>query len=78
MASLQKKLAAKILKVGANKVWLNPVKMKDIEKAITRIDVKRLIKQNAIKAMPEKIHPRGREKRRISTGSRKGSRYAKV
>ena len=55
MASLQKKLASRILKVGTHRVWVNPSKVKDVEKAITRIDVKKLIKQNVIKALPEKL-----------------------
>ena len=79
MTSFQKKLAAKILKVGQSRVWLDPKKMKDIEKAITRIDVKKLVKQNSIKVLPAKIHKRRTEKkRRRGIGNRKGSKYAKV
>jgi large subunit ribosomal protein L19e len=79
MSSLQKKLAAKILKVGKSRVWLDPNKQKDIEKAITRIDVKKLIKQGAVKALPEKLHkPREGKKRRKGPGRRKGAKYAVV
>jgi len=77
MSSLQKKLAAKILKVGKSRVWLDPKKIKDIEKAITRIDVKKLIKQNSIKVLPEKLHKRELvKKKRKGPGSRKGSKFA--
>lgn len=79
MIRLQKRLAAKILKVGEGKVWLDPKKTKDIEKAITRIDIKKLIKQNVIKALPEKLHrPKIRIKKRRSVGSRKGAKYSIV
>jgi large subunit ribosomal protein L19e len=74
---LQKKLAAKILKVGESHVWIDPSRAKDIKSAITRIDIKKLIKQHAIKALPEKIK-RSVKKRRKGVGSRKGSKYAVV
>lgn len=79
MASLQKKLAAKILKVGQNRVWLDPTKTKDIQQAITKADIRKLIKKKWIKALPEKIpYPveKGRQKR--SFGSRKGAKHAIV
>jgi large subunit ribosomal protein L19e len=75
--SLQKKLAAKILKVGESHVWIDPSRAKDMKSAITRIDIKKLIKQHAIKALPEKIK-RPAKKRRKGAGSRKGSKYAVV
>lgn len=79
MSSLQKKLASKILKVGESRVWLDPSKQKDIEKAITKWDIRKLIKQGAIKALPEKLHkPRERKKRRRGPGSKKGGKYAIV
>ncbi len=79
MDSLQKRLAAKVLKVGKSRVWLDPKKMKDIEKAITRIDIKKLIKQNSIRVLPEKLHVRKLVKKtRSRRGSKKGSRYAKL
>ncbi len=77
MVSLQKKLASRIFKVGTHRVWLDPSKVKDIEKAITRIDVKKLIKQNAVKALPAKLHRREeRVKSRKGPGRRKGSKFS--
>jgi large subunit ribosomal protein L19e len=77
MSGLQKRLAASILKVGESKVWLDPSKIKDIEKAITRIDIKKLIKQGAIKALPGKLRkPREMKKSRKGIGSRKGAKYS--
>lgn len=79
MVSLQKKLAAKILKVGVSRVWLDPEKTEDIRKAITRADIKNLIKKGVIKALPEKLKkPKEKRKKRKGPGSRKGSKYAKV
>ncbi|MHA1743841.1 MAG: 50S ribosomal protein L19e [Candidatus Heimdallarchaeota archaeon] len=79
MSSLQKKLAAKILKVGESRVWLDPKKTKDISAAITKADIRKLIKKGAIKALPEKIRkPKEKKKRRRGPGKRKGSKFAKV
>lgn len=79
MTSLQKKLAARILKVGESKVWLDPTKTKEIEGAITKIDIRKLIKKGYIKPLPEKVKkPKKKRKRRKRVESRKGSKYAKV
>jgi len=79
MSSLQKKLAAKILKVGESKVWLNPASTKDIEAAITKIDVRRLIKKGMIKTLPNKVRmPREKAKRKKGPGRRKGAKGAIV
>jgi large subunit ribosomal protein L19e len=75
---LQKRLAAQVLKVGESKIWLDPTKSKDIEAAITKIDIRKLVKKGYIKALPDKLHRRGGEerKRRRSEGSRKGAKGA--
>lgn len=79
MSSLQKKLAAKILKVGESKVWINPEKRDDVKAAITKADIRRLIQKGIIKALKPKIHrPREKRKRRRGVGSKKGSMYAKL
>jgi large subunit ribosomal protein L19e len=46
---LQKKLTARILKVGKNKVWIDPDRMEDIKEAITSEDIRELIRDKAIK-----------------------------
>jgi len=77
--SLQKRLAARILKVGESKVWLDPTKAKDVEAAITKIDIRKLIKKGYIKALPGKLHrPKERKKRKKGVGSRKGTKHAIV
>ena len=50
--ALQRRLAAYILKVGRNRVWLNPLKLKDIGDAITKIDITDLVKEGFIKKLP--------------------------
>jgi len=77
MSSLQKRLAAHILKVGKSRVWLDPTKPSDIKAAITKTDIRKLIKKGFIKALPKKLHkPKERKKGRIKAGSRKGARGA--
>lgn len=82
----QKRLAADILGVGINKVWVDPARAVDVSTAISREDVKRLIRQGVIKAKPELGISRGRLRRRAlkrkhgrrcGTGSRKGAKKAR-
>lgn len=75
MSNLQKRLAAKILKAGKSKVWLDPTKAKDIAQAITRADVRRLILKKVVKKLPGKIRmPSERTEKKKGQGSRKGSK----
>ncbi|UZE93647.1 MAG: 50S ribosomal protein L19e [Candidatus Pacearchaeota archaeon] len=50
--ALQKRLAAAVLKVGQNKVWFDPSMISEIREAITKEDIKALIKEKAIKKKP--------------------------
>lgn len=76
MVSLQKRLAAEVLRVGVSRVWLDPTQKKEIEKAITKADIRKMIKKGWIKALPEKIKkPKERRKRRKGPGRRKGGKY---
>jgi large subunit ribosomal protein L19e len=83
----KKRLAAQILKVGVNRVWMDPARAEDISTAITREDIKSLIKQGAIRAKPEHGTSRGRHRelaakrksgRRGGAGSRKGAKHARL
>ncbi|MEM5793859.1 MAG: 50S ribosomal protein L19e [Candidatus Aenigmatarchaeota archaeon] len=76
MSSLQKKLAAKILGIGESRIWLDPARKKEIDEAITKADIRKLIKKGAIKVLPEKIKKPKEKKKRGKV--RKGSRYAVV
>jgi large subunit ribosomal protein L19e len=83
----QRKLAAKILDIGVNRVWIDPERTDEVSMAITRSEIKKLIKEKAIKALPENSQSRGRARvlsikkkkgRRIGIGSKKGKKYSVV
>lgn len=79
---MQRKLAAKILKVGKNKVWIDQSKLEDVKNAITRADIKRMISHGYIKAKPDKIkrpnlYPKKKKKREGSRKGKSGSREPK-
>ena len=85
--SSQRRLAAEILKIGQNRVWIDPERMDDVEGAITREEVKKLIHEKVIVSLPEKGVSRSRAKavrlkksvgRRKGHGSRTGSGHAKI
>ncbi len=77
----QKRLAADILDVGKNRIWLDPGRQEDLDDAITREDVRDLIDEGAIRAEDAKSNSRGRARERAAkrayghkkgAGSRKG------
>lgn len=83
----QRKLAARILKVGENRVWIDPDRLDDVTLAIRRDDIRRLIHEGAIRKVPIQGISRGRAKAvhqkqkrglRSGPGSRKGKRTAKL
>ncbi|MGD0804086.1 MAG: 50S ribosomal protein L19e [Candidatus Bathyarchaeia archaeon] len=83
----QRRLAASLLEIGVNRVWIDPEKMGDVEGAITRSEIRKLIREGAIKALPERGTSRGRARvlaqkkrtgRRIGMGTKKGKLYAEV
>ncbi|MDI9623921.1 MAG: 50S ribosomal protein L19e [Methanothermobacter sp.] len=82
----QKRLAAEILKVGTNRVWIDPERVDEVSTAITRESIKQLIKDGAIKAQPKKgissyrskkIKEQKRKGRRKGKGSIKGAKGAR-
>jgi len=82
----QRRLAADILKVGQNRVWLDPERAEDIEVALTRGDIRRLIHEKSIKSRAEKgvsrsrarlLHEKRKIGRRRGIGSREGSSGAR-
>ena len=73
--STQRRLAARILGVGVNRVWIDPTKITDVSTAITSGDVKQLIHDGTIRARPERGVSRARARVRIDQrkrGSRRG------
>ena len=84
--SNQRRVAATLLKCGANRVWIDPNRTEDIAYAVTRDDVRNLIKSGFIKALQKRGISRGRIKvakeqrkkgKRKGQGSRKGAKYAR-
>ncbi len=82
----QRRLAAQILKIGQNRVWINPDRMDDVEGAITREEVRKLIHEKIIVSLPEAGVSRSRAKtirgkkklgRRGGPGSITGAGFAK-
>ena len=51
--STQRRMAASVLGVGANKVWFDPLRITEIKEAITKADIGTLIKEGAIKKRPK-------------------------
>jgi len=85
--SIQKRLAAEVLGVGVSRIRINPEREEDVEAALRREDIRRLIKDGAIIVLPERRNSRGRwkirhEKRkkghRRGHGKRKGAKDARA
>ena len=80
-------MASRILGIGQNRVWIDPARVEDVEGAITREEVRKLIHEKIIKTLPEKGVSRSRAKavlekkrkgRRKGPGSHVGSAHAGV
>ena len=84
--SNQKRMAAAIMGCGVHRVWLDPEAADDIAVAITRADLRELIKKGSIAAAKPKGVSRGRARvrdvkrkygHRKVQGSRKGTKGAR-
>jgi len=83
----QRRLAAEILKVGEGRVWIDPDRTEDVEAAITREEIRKLIHEGIIQPSPKKGVSRARvkvlkEKKkkglRRGPGGKSGSARAKI
>jgi len=83
----QRRLAAEILKVGEGRVWIDPDRTEDVEVAITREEIRKLIHERVIQSLPKKGVSRARarvlqEKRkkglRRGPGRKSGSAKTRV
>jgi len=83
----QRRLAAQVLKVGANRVWIDPERNEDVEVAITREEIRKLVHEGAIKALPKKgisrvraraLHKKRKKGLRRGPGSRTGTARARI
>jgi large subunit ribosomal protein L19e len=61
----QRRLAARILKTGRNRVYFDPEALEDIDEAVTRDDVRRLIADGAISPRPIIGTSRHRARKRV-------------
>ncbi|MEM4624728.1 MAG: 50S ribosomal protein L19e [Thermosphaera sp.] len=85
--SLQKRLAAEVLGVGVSRIRIDPARADDVSAAITREDIRKLIKEGAIWVEPvhgiagvsSKVRRVQRSKgRRRGHGKRKGVKTARL
>ena len=85
--SIQRRLAAQIMKIGQNRVWIDPERVDDVDVAITREEIRKLIHEKIIISLPEKGVSRSRAKtiiekkrkgRRKGPGSKSGSPRTKI
>ena len=83
----QRRMAASILKCGVNRVWIDPDRVDEIAKAVTKDDIRLLINGKAIQSRQIKGISSGRKKYKASQkqkgrqrghGSRKGAKYARL
>lgn len=84
--SLQKRLAAQVAKVSPSRISFDPARLADIKEAITKADIRALIKQDVIKILPAKSPSRVRARarhiqrkkgRQRGHGKRKGAKGAR-
>ncbi len=71
----QRRLAAEVMGIGVNRVWLDPEASKDIAAALTRADVRKLIEDGKVAKKEIKGTSRGRARKAHETkayGHRKG------
>ncbi len=83
----QRRLAAALLKAGRKRVWIDPEAEEEVREAVTREDIRRLIREGVIQAKQKrgissyrrkKQMQQKRKGRRRGHGSRKGSKYARL
>ncbi|MFB6241930.1 MAG: 50S ribosomal protein L19e [Candidatus Nanosalina sp.] len=82
----QKRIAADIMDVGKDRVWIDPDDMEKVDEAITRQDIRNLIEGGTIQKKDEKGTSKGRARenkkqkskgRQKGQGSRKGKKTAR-
>ena len=74
----QKRIAAEVLKIGKTRVWVNPEAAVDVAQAMTRDDVREIVKQGLIQEKPAKSQTRSRAKKRVELKrKRKGVSHGK-
>lgn len=84
---VQKRLAAQVLGCSQKRVWFDSERFEELKEAITKVDIRSLIKDNAIKMKPVKGVSKARARKRREqrrkgrqrgSGSRKGKKGARL
>ena len=84
---LQKRLAARLMKVSPKKIKLDPERLEDIKESITKLDIRGLISTKAITKSKKPGQSRGRARKKSEQrvkgrqkghGSRKGTQKTRV
>jgi large subunit ribosomal protein L19e len=85
--TLQKRLAASVLKCGRHRVWLDPNEMDSIKRASSRRTIRRLVSDGLVIKRPQAMHSRARARERLEAkkkgrhtgfGKRHGTRNARM
>lgn len=85
--SNQRRISARIMKVGTGRIWFDKDRLGDIKEAITGADLSKLIKESAIQKRPIKGTSRVRARKRIiqrrkgrqqGPGTKKGKQTARL
>ena len=85
--SSQRRLAAEILKIGEGRVWVDPNRTEEVEVAITREEIRKLIHEGVIRSLPKKgvsrararaLHEKRKKGLRRGPGRKSGSSGAIV
>jgi len=83
----QRRLAAELLNVGEGRVWIDPDRIEDVEAAITREEIRRLIHEEIIQPLPKKgisrararvLHEKKKKGLRRGPGRKSGSTHARI
>lgn len=67
----QRKLAAKVLKCGETRIWIDP-RSEKVKQAITRKDIRGFVKEGIIKKLPAKKNKSTAKTSQQKKGSKKG------
>ncbi|XRO75481.1 50S ribosomal protein L19e [Methanocaldococcus sp. 28A] len=85
--SVQRRLAAEILKCGIERVWIDPTQLERVKMAMSKDDIRALIKEGVIQkkqkkgissARVKKLKEQRRKGRRRGPGSRRGAAGART
>lgn len=86
-AEKAREIASRLLKVGKSKIWINPDELNAIKEAITKEDIRELIRKGSIKKIQKNWQSKSRARklklqkekgRRRGKGKRKGKKSARV